>query len=68
MGLIASSVKSLISKITIFSALAVLMSTTLAETAAIQLTVEAWSPGGDHAALLETPRAKLIKSTIDFIE
>ena len=24
--------------------------------------------GGDHAALLETPRAKLIKSTIDFIE
>ena len=25
-------------------------------------------PGGDHAALLETPRAKLIKSTIDFIE
>lgn len=25
-------------------------------------------PGGDHAALLEAPRAKLIKSTIDFIE
>tara|TARA_B110000305_G_scaffold59768_1_gene66200 strand:- start:114 stop:1043 length:930 start_codon:yes stop_codon:yes gene_type:complete len=25
-------------------------------------------PGGDHAALLETPRAKLIKSTVDFIE
>lgn len=25
-------------------------------------------PGGDHAALLEKPRAKLIKSTIDFIE
>lgn len=25
-------------------------------------------PGGDHAALLETPRAKLIKATIDFIE
>jgi len=24
--------------------------------------------GGDHAALLETPRAKLIKSTVDFIE
>lgn len=24
--------------------------------------------GGDHAALLETPRAKLIKATIDFIE
>jgi pimeloyl-ACP methyl ester carboxylesterase len=24
--------------------------------------------GGDHAALLESPRAKLIKSTIDFIE
>ncbi len=24
--------------------------------------------GGDHAALLETPRQKLIKSTIDFIE
>ncbi len=24
--------------------------------------------GGDHAALLETPRAKLIKSSIDFIE
>lgn len=24
--------------------------------------------GGDHAALLETPRAKLLKSTIDFIE
>ena len=41
MGLIASSVNSLISKITIFSALAVLMSTTLAETAAIQHTVKA---------------------------
>ena len=25
-------------------------------------------PGGDHAALLETPREKLIKSTVDFIE
>ena len=25
-------------------------------------------PGGDHAALLETPRAKLIKSTVGFIE
>ncbi|GJM13878.1 MAG: alpha/beta hydrolase [Pseudohongiella sp.] len=24
--------------------------------------------GGDHAALLETPRAKLMKSTVDFIE
>ena len=36
MGLIASTVKSLISKIAIFAALAVLMSTTLAETAAIQ--------------------------------
>jgi pimeloyl-ACP methyl ester carboxylesterase len=24
--------------------------------------------GGDHAALLETPRARLIKATIDFIE
>ena len=25
-------------------------------------------PGGDHAALLETPRTKLVKSTIGFIE
>ena len=25
-------------------------------------------PGGDHAALLETPRAKSIKSTTDFME
>ena len=140
MELIASTVKSLISKIAIFAALAVLMSTTLAQTAAIQHTVEAdghpmalgeksvaqpkghiflhhgrtWSsildfdlqvsgvdlslmdgfndmgysvwaldvrgygetpeiavgdmPGGDHAALLETPRAKLIKSITDFME
>ena len=41
MELIASTVKSLISKIAIFAALAVLMSTTLAQTAAIQHTVEA---------------------------
>ena len=41
MELIASTVKSLISKIAIFAALAVLMSTTLAQTAAIQRTVEA---------------------------
>ena len=140
MELIASTVNSLISKIAIFAALAVLMSTTLAQTAAIQRTVEAdghpmalweksvaqprghillhhgrtWSsildfdlqvsgvdlslmdgfnnmgysvwaldargygetpeiavgdmPGGDHAALLETPRAKSIKSTTDFME
>lgn len=24
--------------------------------------------GGDHAALLETPRARLIKASVDFIE
>ena len=41
MELIASTVKSLISKIAIFAALAVQMSTTLAQTAAIQHTVEA---------------------------
>ena len=41
MELIASTVNSLISKIAIFAALAVLMSTTLAQTAAIQRTVEA---------------------------
>ena len=41
MELIASTVKSLISKIATFASLAVLMSATLAETAAIQHTVEA---------------------------
>ena len=44
MELIASTVNSLISKIAIFAALAVLMSTTLAQTAAIQRTVEADGP------------------------